>query len=106
MASIGDYIFLFIVLAILGSIVYALRGGGGVDKSVSGVHETLKQRGIKMDSSGMSIKTDRRAPTRDEYIDRTRDRFAKSSETVMAHKDAFTTTAWERQKQAEQRQKK
>lgn len=134
MNSWGTDIFLFIVVSIIAGIAYAAKGGG-VNKGISGAKDSLKQKGINLDASGVSIKTDRRAPTRDEYIvssltmsrkqclphpcleshpflqflseqDRTRASFAKSSEHIMAHKDAFTTTAGERQKQQEQDLKK
>ncbi|PWN28092.1 hypothetical protein BDZ90DRAFT_259917 [Jaminaea rosea] len=101
MASVGDYIFLFIVLSILAGIVYAVKKDS-INQSISGAQEGLKQKGIRLDSSGVSIKTDRRAPTRDEYIDRTRESFARSSEVIAKHKDAFTTTAWQKQKELDE----
>ncbi|CAO1623889.1 unnamed protein product [Jaminaea pallidilutea] len=104
MASVGDYIFLIIVLSIIGGIVYAVKGGQ-IKSGMDDAQQKMRQKGITLNSSGVSIKTDRRAPTRDEYIDSTRDSFARSSETINKHKSAFTNTALLKKKELEEQAK-
>ncbi|PWN22415.1 hypothetical protein BCV69DRAFT_143195 [Microstroma glucosiphilum] len=69
-----------------------------IQQGFADASDNLKKKGVSLDSSGVSIKTNRRAPTREEYLDATQRSFAKSSEMIAQHKDAFTTTASQRSK--------
>ncbi|CAO1618119.1 unnamed protein product [Sympodiomycopsis kandeliae] len=101
MASIGDYVFLFIVLAIIGGIAYAVKAPA-IKEGISGAQNNLKNKGISFNEAGVSVKTNRRAPTREEYLDATQKRLAKGGEVISQHKEAFTTTAWQRAKEEQE----
>ncbi|EPQ31455.1 uncharacterized protein PFL1_00790 [Pseudozyma flocculosa PF-1] len=89
MASTADYIFLVVVLAIVAGLVYALKPGQEGGRSFKDSQEALKKRGINLSSSGLSVKSDRRAMSQQEYIDKTQKSFANSADRISKHRDAF-----------------
>ncbi|KAN0061338.1 hypothetical protein ACQY0O_006185 [Thecaphora frezii] len=72
MATVGDYVFLAIVLALVAGIVYALKPGQQGVNSLKQRQQALKKKGFDLSSSGLSVKSDRRAMSQQEYIVRRR----------------------------------
>ncbi|KDN52189.1 hypothetical protein K437DRAFT_293259 [Tilletiaria anomala UBC 951] len=91
MATIGDYIFLAIVIALIVAIYQGItRGSPALQESIRNQQEALKKSGINLSDHGVSIKTDKRAPSREEYIDSAQRAFSSAGEAINRHREAMS----------------
>ncbi|PWN35484.1 uncharacterized protein FA14DRAFT_160611 [Meira miltonrushii] len=92
MATIGDYIFLIICLAIVGGIVYAVKGSS-MNESIQKQRQSMKDKGFHISSDGLHVKTNRVKLTREEEVNKAQASWAKSGDVMKKHKDAFKFNA-------------
>ncbi|UZJ52576.1 hypothetical protein CBS101457_001896 [Exobasidium rhododendri] len=88
MASVGDWIFLIIVLSVAAGIVYAVKGSA-INESLEKQREALKEKGLHISADGVSVKTNRVKVSREEEVNRAQASWAKSGEVLSKHKSAF-----------------
>ncbi|CEH18215.1 hypothetical protein CBOM_04630 [Ceraceosorus bombacis] len=88
MASTGDYIFLFFVLAVVGGIFWIVKGQQ-VSASIAKQKQGLKSRGLDFSGDGLSVKTNRRQMSQQEYIEKSQASLARTQERAAKHKKAF-----------------
>lgn len=86
---IADYIFLFIVLGIVGGIIYAVKGSS-MRESIEQQKQAMRAKGLTLDGSGLAVKTNKIGVSREEEVNRTQASFAKSGKMMAAHSNAFT----------------
>ncbi|PWO00422.1 hypothetical protein FA09DRAFT_327858 [Tilletiopsis washingtonensis] len=89
MASVGDWIFLTICLAIAGGIFW-LAKGQAVQKSLDAQAQGLKARGISLSADGISVKTNQRVMTHDEYVEKSQASLARGQDAIKKHSHAFS----------------
>ncbi|KAK6910757.1 hypothetical protein I203_104789 [Kwoniella mangroviensis CBS 8507] len=91
MASTWDIISSVLFLGIfLGVVFLAMKFSHLLNTSTTSAQSSLQSQGITYQQGKMSIKTDRAAPTRDEYILNTQAAFERGGKMMKAHKDAFS----------------
>ncbi|WWC93492.1 hypothetical protein V866_000327 [Kwoniella sp. B9012] len=91
MASTWDIISSVLFLGIfLGVVFLAMKFSHLLNTSTTSAQTSLQSQGITYQQGKMSIKTDRAAPTRDEYILNTQAAFERGGKMMKAHKDAFS----------------
>ncbi|GAA6011386.1 hypothetical protein JCM10207_008322 [Rhodosporidiobolus poonsookiae] len=70
-STVWVWIKLLITLGIAGALLYGIKVAvDAVQQAVVQGKDTLNKRGVTLDKSGMSVKTDRRAMTQEETEDR------------------------------------
>ncbi|WVW85527.1 hypothetical protein I302_107565 [Kwoniella bestiolae CBS 10118] len=91
MASTWDVISSVLFLGIfLGVVFLAIKFSSLLSTSTTSAQTSLQSQGITYNQGKMSIKTDRAAPSRDEYILNTQAAFERGGKMMKAHKDAFS----------------
>nr|XP_019044782.1 hypothetical protein I302_06695 [Kwoniella bestiolae CBS 10118]OCF23712.1 hypothetical protein I302_06695 [Kwoniella bestiolae CBS 10118] len=70
--------------------VLAIKFSSLLSTSTTSAQTSLQSQGITYNQGKMSIKTDRAAPSRDEYILNTQAAFERGGKMMKAHKDAFS----------------
>jgi hypothetical protein len=73
------------------SLDAVIRISGLLSSSSEQTKSDLKKRGVTMVDGKLSVKTDRPAPSRDEYIASTQRAFERGAKTIGAHPEAFKT---------------
>ncbi|KAK1927187.1 hypothetical protein DB88DRAFT_477090 [Papiliotrema laurentii] len=92
MASTWDIISSTLILVIFLAVVYlAVKLSGSLSKSTSATRSNLSSRGVTYQDGRLSVKTDRAAPSREEYIAKTQRAFEKGAKTLSANPGAFRT---------------
>ena len=69
----------------------AVKISGALSQSTSATKSSLSSRGVTYQNGKLSVKTDRAAPSREEYIAQTQRAFEKGARTMSLHPDAFRT---------------
>lgn len=69
----------------------AVKLSGSLSKSTSATRSNLSSRGVTYQDGRLSVKTDRAAPSREEYIAKTQRAFEKGAKTLSANPGAFRT---------------
>lgn len=71
----------------------AIKISGALSQSTSQTRSTLSSKGVTYQDGKLSVKTDRAAPTRDEYIAQTQRAFEQGAKKMSLHPEAFKTGA-------------
>lgn len=71
------------------AIVAAVKVSGALSSSTSQTRNSLQKQGVTYQDGKLSVKTDRAAPSRQEYIASTQRAFEKGAKTMSQHPEAF-----------------
>ncbi|ORY35720.1 hypothetical protein BCR39DRAFT_511734 [Naematelia encephala] len=92
MASVWDITSSSVVLLIFLGAVYGItRLSRTLTTSSQTTRQSLGAKGVSYENGRVSIKTDRAAPSREEYIASTQRAFEKGAKTMSLHPEAFRT---------------
>ncbi|WWC90630.1 uncharacterized protein L201_005566 [Kwoniella dendrophila CBS 6074] len=98
MASTWDIISSILFLGIfLGVVFLAIKFSSVLSSSTTSAQSSLQSQGITYRQGKLNIKTDRAAPSRDEYIANTQAAFQRGGKMFKSHADAFSFKKGEEQ---------
>ncbi|WVQ80191.1 hypothetical protein IAT38_002296 [Cryptococcus sp. DSM 104549] len=90
MATWWDIISATLVLAIfIGVVYFGSKFAHLLDAQSKQTTSSLQSRGVDYSANKISVKTDRAAPSREEYISNMQGAFKRGAHTMKAHRDAF-----------------
>ncbi|GFZ50876.1 hypothetical protein JCM24511_08634 [Saitozyma sp. JCM 24511] len=91
-ASTWDIVSSALFLAIfLGVVLAAYKLTSAVSASTASTQANMRSKGVTYESGRLSVRTDRAAPSRDEYIASTQRAFERGAKQMSLHPDAFKT---------------
>ncbi|WFD40207.1 uncharacterized protein MJAP1_003193 [Malassezia japonica] len=89
MATVGDYIGLALILALVYAIYQGFHNSGDVKQALSEKKKELKAKGVNISSEGISIRSNRAAMDRASYIDATQKKFTEGGQYLAEHSNAL-----------------